>query len=87
MHNAGLSVDIACTTPSPFITFNPLTKSISMTPTTVGHLGSWNVTVTLTDAASLTAVYSFMVNVINLPPTYVPSSSKYSPISIHLNSV
>jgi hypothetical protein len=52
-----------------------------MNPTTVGHLGSWNVTVTLTDAASITAVYSFMVKVTNLPPDYyVSPSPAYTPV-------
>ncbi len=57
-----------------------------MNPSTVSHFGSWNVTVTLTDTASITAVYSFMVKVINLPPTYV-STATYTPVDVHLNSI
>lgn len=57
-----------------------------MNPTTVSDLGSWNVTVTLTDSASITAIYSFMVKVTNLPPAYVSTTATYTPVDIHLNS-
>ena len=56
-----------------------------MNPTTVSDLGSWNVTVTLTDSASITAIYSFMVKVTNLPPAYVSTTATYTPVDIHLN--
>lgn len=58
-----------------------------MNPTTAADLGVWNVVINLVDSASHTATFSFNVNVLNEPPTYVDPTVSYQPFSIALNSI